>query len=496
MPFVPDKQSGFIPDFPKEEPIQSKKSFMQKLGSFGEGLGNILGGTQIGKAIGTGIANRTDAAQYLKNAPAITHQGQEIVPAGGGRNPLQGPTGKQIAGDVLKAGTTIAAAALPGAASLAGKVAQGGAIGYSMDVSEKLTDQKDNVFKPGVGTVVGAALPIVFKGLSALTRRTLGGSSGAGNQVIDRAVKNPNEVNQAIRTYAQDNAAKAGLVERARNAVQTFLGQRNTEFGASLSKTTFSKPFSKQEILNQFSDELGKFKGKITNDGLKFESTSLTAADRTDLSKFYNELRKWKDLTPGGLEDLRQSIGNHMDQFKLLGNAKATVPLGNLKRFVTQGLEERAPGYKSILADYGKKTQLAKDLLSELNLKTGNSKPSTQLNSIMRLFKKDPQVIKNLTQIMGEKEANALLNEISGAILSDALPQGLTGAIKEGGLTLTALYSIFTGGIPLAAVLGTAAASSPRIVGEAATLTGKAIQKGVGTGIKRVITKEASQLSK
>src|SRR5688572_16225269 len=81
---------------------KQKKSLIQKLGSLGNAIGNVLGGNVIGEAIGTAIANRSSAARELENAPAIMRNGREIVPAGGGKKTFQGPSGKAIAGDVLK----------------------------------------------------------------------------------------------------------------------------------------------------------------------------------------------------------------------------------------------------------------------------------------------------------------------------------------------------------------------------------------------------------
>lgn len=264
-------------------------------------------------------------------------------------------------------------------------------------------------------------------------------------------------------------------------------------YNQAFAKTT-GKPFPKQEIVNHFAEELKQFKGKITNEGLKFNSSKLTEADRNSLSKFYNDLRTWTNFTPQGIEDLRQNVVGHMDQFKIAGNTRANVVLGNLKKFITGGLEERAPGYKNILGQYGKETQLAKDVLSELNLK-GNSKPSTQLNSIMRLFKKDPQVIKNLSEIMGKEESEKFLNEISGALLSDWLPSGLAKQIVGGEIGFQTLLGILghlnpatiTGG-----VIGIAGAS-PKLVGKTAVGIGKLSQKGVGKLIRAGITKTVSR---
>lgn len=511
----PVGDSGISTGFPKEEPPEIKRNFLQKtagflgMEKFGQGIASatrVLTG-EVGEDLdrqiqeSEGLQKLVDAArketdpekknrllQAAKNIYGVSISAEEIDPG------LK-LTNKEVLGSALNTAALVGTAGLPGAKTLVGKVGQGAAVGYTFDVANKATQNKDNVFKPGVATVVGAALPIVTKTLGALTKKTLGATSGVGKPVIDRAVKNPNQVNAAIRRYAQDDASKMNLVEKSKEAIRGFLNQRNTEFGAKVSKTTFTKPFTKKEIISQFSDDLAKFNGKITKNGLKFQSSSLTKADQNDIIAFYKQLKSWKDFTPSGIENLRQAIGNNISQFKAAGNTRADVVLGGLKKFVTNGLEQRAPGYKQILGEYGKKTGLAKNLVSELNQK-GNAKPQTQLNSIMRIFKKDPQILKDLTVVMGKEQADMLLDDITGAILSDALPSGLARQIIEGNLSLIGLYGIITGAVPLPGFIAATASASPRIVGEGATLVGKALQKGVGTAIRRAATIGSSKLSK
>jgi hypothetical protein len=482
------------------QPAQ-KKTLLQKLGSFGEGLGKVLGGNVIGEALGTAIANRSGAARQVENAPAITHNGQTIVPAGNGQPLFQGPSGKAVAGDALKAATSIASAALPGvggaaegaglgakAANLGLRAAEGAGYGYASDVSQRLIQNDQGTFKPGLGTALGTLFPFASTLIGSLTKRGVALTTGAGRDVIDRALHNPDAVGDAISKYAKTDASKQGLVSRAKTAIYDFLSERSDEFGTNVKQTTFTKPFTKAEITSAFSDELSQFKGQITRDGLKFNSTPLTEKDQGNLQKFYKQLKSWTDFTPGGVEDLRQAITNHISEFQATGNTRADVILGNLKKFVTSGLEDRAPGYGEHLATYTKKTQLANDVLKELNASSGNSKPSTQLNSVMRLFKKDPDVIKGLTTIMGKDEADNFLNELSGAILSEWLPSGSTRQVVESFGTLGGILGVLSGGLHAVPTAAAIASASPRIVGTVATNAGRALQAGVGTGARRAAT--------
>lgn len=479
---------------------QKAKATQPKHGNFlsnvGYGIGNLLGGSKIGEYFGSKVAEHSDAANELKTQQPIYHEGKMIPGSGPVTDTLfKGPSGKEIAGDALKIGTTLASSALPGASSLLGKTIEGAAIGYASDVAQKSTDNKDNVFKPGYGTAVGASLPFVSSLIGTLTKRGVALTTGAGNEVIDRALKNPDAVGDAIKQYATTNESKAGLVDRAKAAINDFLHVRGQEFGASVSGMTAKAPISKDVVTNEFATQIDKFGGKIKDGQLVFKDSQLTSQDTNNLKKAWSAISKWSDVTPQGMDRLRQSIGNHMEDFNIAGNSRANSVLGKVQAALKGNMEANIEGYGETLANYGKKTTLAKEVIKELNL-TNGAKPSTQISSILKVFKKDPEIIEKLTTIMGKEEADGLLNDLSGAILSEWLPSGATRQALEGLGTLGGAVGVATGHVALPAVAAGAASASPRIVGTAATTIGKATQKGVGTGLRRLSAKAASKLNK
>src|SRR5690606_2346153 len=99
--------------------------------------------------------------------------------------------------------------------SLLGRVGQGVAFGYATDVAEGLISDRDNPFMPGFGAGVGAGLPVASKVIGSLVKRGIALTSGAGREVIDRAIHNPDAVQEAIKEYAQTDTSKLALVDRA-----------------------------------------------------------------------------------------------------------------------------------------------------------------------------------------------------------------------------------------------------------------------------------------
>ncbi len=486
---------------PREQMLQQQKTqdAQPKHGNFlsdvGNALGNFFGGNVIGDAIGSRIAEHSSGAQAVRNAPIITHNGKEIVAAGGNKDVVQHPTSKQIVGDVLKSAGSIGMAALPGAGSLGGKVAEGAAIGYGSDVAQKLIDKKDKVFKPGLGTVVGAAIPAVAGGLGAILKKTLGATTQVGDKVIQRAIDNPQAVDEAVKKYAQTPELKQSIVDRAEQAMNNFVNERNQEFGKGISKMTATAPLQKQRVLDSFAQEVDKFGGQVKEGGVIFNDTKLTKEEQNGIKKVFSVLKSWKDVTPTGFETLRQRISNEMKAFKFNNNDLPNVILGNVKKDLTAHISENVPGYADLLKNYGSKSETVGNVLSELRLNS-SAKPSAKLNTIMKIFKKDPIIMKDFVTAMGStKEANNLLNEISGAILSEWLPSGAVNKTAEGLLgTVGTVGAAFNPALAAGAV-GAAASFSPRVVGKAARLAGKAAQKGITTGVRRAVTKEAARLN-
>lgn len=457
---------------------QPKRPLLQRIGS---GLDTVFGGGKIGEAIGGVIARHGEQGKRLAAVdPVFAKQG-----FGGALG--SGVSGKQIAGSALKGAVSIGAAALPGAGTALGKVGQGIALGYATDVAAKLENNKIN-FTPGVGTAVGGFLPILGKALGVGSKKMLGFTSGAGDDVITRAIKNPRAVSAAVKEFARNPEMKQELVERAKSAIQSFLDDRGDEFATRVSKMQAKAPVPKTIASNAFKDSVKKFRGIVDENGvLQFGDTTLTDLDQRNLQKAWGKLRSWKNVTPQGLEDLRQAIGNLMDDYNAVGNSRANVVLGEVKQKLTGEMSALIPGYGQTLEKYGAKTQIARAVLSELSLKNSNAKPSTQLNKVMALFRRDPVTIDKLVKIMGKDQANLFLDDLAGAVLAQWLPDGMTRQITEG-LVGAAGLGLMAGGALSPNLIPAAAMASPKLVGKAATAVGRAKQVGLDTAARRFTT--------
>jgi hypothetical protein len=224
---------------------------------------------------------------------------------------------------------------------------------------------------------------------------------------------------------------------------------------------------------------------------LIFKNSTLTPTDQKNLQTAWNTMQGWTDHSVKGIDNLRQALGNLMDEFKVAGgNPRSSVVLSNTINTLKQSLSDNVPGYSRVLQTYGNKSNVAQTLVRELSL-GGNAKTSTQLRQVMNLFEKNPSVTDTLRSIMGNKDTEDFLNEVSGAMLSKWLPANKIGTYARGlgeiGAGGAAVLSGAIGGIPaVGAAAGGLAAMSPRVMGGVARVGG-AVASKIPT-VRRAVT--------
>lgn len=391
---------------------------------------------------------------------------------------------------------------LEGASGLIPKVAQGIGNFVTSNIPSFLkntaigTAQTGNPVS-GVETGAGAT---ALKGMSGfagtLLKHLTGFTSGVGANLLQQAFDNPGAVQKSINEYAQNPEAAQTLVDRMKSGISSFLQDRSEQYGKTLGSLPTNGGVQPQlDVLGSFSNNLAKYGGQVTKDGLQFTDTTLTKEDQGNLKQAYGVINNWKDTSTAGMDKMRQAIGNLMDDFKLAGNDRANAVLGNVVNDLKTSVNSSAPGYNDMLATYGKQTQLARDVMKELNL-GGNARPSTQLNSIMKLFNKDPSVVSKVQNIMGEK-SDQFMNDLTGSILSEWLPEGkvqnwIRGAGEVGAATIGASAA---GPIGAAAAIPGLASISPRIVGEGAVAAGAIAKTGIGQKTASYISSLGSDIA-
>jgi hypothetical protein len=213
--------------------------------------------------------------------------------------------------------------------------------------------------------------------------------------------------------------------------------------------------------------EIGVYKGKTLN-----KSTAVV------WKKIAETIDDWRMSDPGafhtaeGLDALKKAIGDIRDTTDF--NTPSRVMADQVYNAIKAQIVKQAPDYAKVMKNY----QTASDLLTEvqrslsLGKKTAADTALRKLQSVMRNNANTNYGNRvRHAQMLEKTGATDLMAKLSGQSLSSPTPRGLQGAVAIPTALGTAAINPW--------LLPGMAATSPRLVGEAAYYTGKA---GRGAG--------------
>ncbi len=333
------------------------KSFGQKVLDVGTGVSNFFGGKGISDLAGATIAK-------IKAKP----EEKQFVDF---------PSAKQVAGSALQLGANF----IPGAgigAKLGTKALIGAGTGLAMDVGSKL--QNNQTPTPGIGTVVGGALPVagavggyatrvmgrLFKGLGS-------GISGVSTKTLDEMLTNPKVAQKASDKLKQNGNFKV-LEENAKNivgGVSNIRKEARQSFGKGL------------ETLAETDIDRNTFKDKIAPT-LKRYGSSVEDGKRV--------LANVEFTDPKNLQKASELIN------KLSGSFKQKLD-GKSVRKLADDIENAA--YKTATSDERLSfNAFVKDLSDSLTSSIDSS--TTKLKDINKAFSQDMQLAEAAEKIFGK----------------------------------------------------------------------------------------------
>lgn len=355
--------------------------------------------------------------------------------------------------------------AAPGSlgARTAGAAVTSGAAGAMVNPEDTLTSAGVSAALPSAGKVL--------KGAVAAGRGAVGATTGAGSEALSQAYAAGKAGGQQAKTFTENLRGKANItdvLDDARANLDTMRQARAADYRQNMAGVVADKTVldmapieqSVQDSLNRFT-----FKGQARNPNV------LNA-----LQKVEAEVATWKQLdpaqfhTPEGLDALKQRIGAIKDTLAVEDRASRAA-LDNVYNSVKRQIEAQAPVYSKAMKDYTEASNLLNEVTRTLSLgdRATADTAMRKLQSIMRNnvntnYGARAQLMDQLEQQGGRQLRPAL----AGQALSELMPRG----IQRAGLGVTSLTAGSLGGLPAAA--GTAAMSSPRLMGEAAFMAGQA----------------------
>jgi hypothetical protein len=208
---------------------------------------------------------------------------------------------------------------------------------------------------------------------------------------------------------------------------------------------------------------LGAFKGKVTNQSIVDEVSKVKAI--VDDWKAQNP----KDFhTPEGMDELKKTIGIELEKIPFEQKTLRKA-VGGIYSSVRDEIKKQAPVYDDVMKNYSEGMDLATELRKSLSL---NNKASvdTSLRKLQSVMRNDVNTNYgnrvNYAEMLEQASGKPIMAQLAGQSLSSFTPRGLQKVLPS--ITGAGAYALD----PM--LLATLPAQSPRLMGEATILAGKA----------------------
>jgi hypothetical protein len=441
--------------------------------------------------------------------------GEFLIPGG-----AVGKVGK--AADLAVEGLNLGSKATK-ALQLAGKVGLGAgeAAGITALQGGDNTEVKNAAIFGGLFPIATKALGLLGSAAKETSKFISSSLSGVPKDAIEYALKNPEAVQSAIKraTIEGGDIAAQRISKNALDALDELKTARRLNYEAGLAKLEKEATYTKNGqlyITRVLTDAEAKAtKGyvagtkigvptNLTTRGIKQVATTtlkefdIAAKGRTldwaeaaidnshgnKLQELVDRIYAWTDTTPRGINRLRQVI----DGYKIGGlelspsSKRVNAIIGKLRTNLSEYVGTRVPQVAEMTNKYRAESEVIDAIRNQLKL--GSKDPNTALRKLINVFNPKSAVYRPIVEQLGDKAGVDLMSDIAGLTMIQWTPEGLgkylTGLTSGAGIGLS-----FVNPAALATLPATAAASSPRIVGKAATSLGKLGKSATGQIIKK-----------
>jgi hypothetical protein len=310
------------------------------------------------------------------------------------------------------------------------------------------------------------------RGAGNVIAPVLGMTTGAGGESIKQAFAAGREGGERAAQFRENITGRASMDE-VLNAAKQNLAElerlKSQEYRSGMADIKRDKSqlgFDGIEEATQKAIARTRFNEKVIDE---------TAAQKVaDVQK---EIADWKNSdpatyhTPEGMDALKRRIGSILDTINPQEQKNAFASVNSIYKSIGQEISKQAPVYSNTMRDYAKASDEIREI--ERTLSIGNkSSVDTAMRKLQSLMRDNVntnygQRVK-MAKELEQKGGNLMMPGIAGQALQSKVPRGLS-QISAGGLVP---YLGLSGQLPQAATV--AATSSPRLMGEAAYLTGLA----------------------
>lgn len=328
----------------------------------------------------------------------------------------------------------------------------------SIPAKVKTVGQTTSKYTDPLGATIGG-----IQAGGKATAGVLAATTGAGYTPIREAFEAGREGGQRAEAFRENISGRADPVQVVMDAKENLArlkADRAADYRNAMNTGVLSDPtqlsFQGIDAAIQRGIDRTTYKGAVT------QERGFAA-----VQKAKELVDKWKAGGPEfrtveAFDQLKQSIYAILDTIPMEAkNARGAI--GDIYNAVKTDIVRQAPVYGQVMKQYEEMSDLVKQIEMTLSLRpTANI--DTQLRKLQSVMRNNVNTNygqrQKLVDIM-EGQPNYLMPQLAGQAMSSPMPRGIQGATQPLGVV-----GLGTQNIP--AAIGLAAASSPRLVGEAA----------------------------
>lgn len=319
-----------------------------------------------------------------------------------------------------------------------------------------------------IGGAGGELIKPVVKAGGTIASEALGNLSGVGSQAYKTAFNAAVEGGDKLKALAENLRKKvpaSQVVDDALLGLSNMGKQLQQNYRSGMVDIKNDKAILGFDTINDAlikAQEMGKFRGQVTNPKV---AENIAKAERA--------VAEWKALspaeyhTPEGMDALKKTIGGILEEIPF-EQRTARNAVGDIYTAIKQSIAKQAPAYNSVMKNYSEGLDLASELKRTLSLgeKSTSDAALRKLQSVMRNDVNTNYGNRvDYAKMLEDASGKPIMEELAGQSLSSITPRGLQKLSASGFTGASMVNPTF---IPLAA------ASSPRLGGEATVLAGKA----------------------
>jgi hypothetical protein len=250
------------------------------------------------------------------------------------------------------------------------------------------------------------------------------------------------------------------LVNAAETSLQDMVSRRNADYLSS--RTRIAEDATELDI-----SPIRQKVRKQINSLVSAQGDVVDPAALRTLQQAQDIINDWRDLTPIGLDGLKQRIYT----LAPLDQPNTYRVIKSLYDEVKDTIVKQAPEYSSMMGKYAEASDLINEIKRTLSINP-QATVDTQIRKLLSSmrdnvnasFGRRAELVSELERASGRQ----LTSGLAGVSLSPLTPRGLARIVPTTGGAI----ALSTGGASIPGLLGGLLATSPRLVGEAAYTTG------------------------